>query len=38
MAFVESFIDELNRHAPAGTYFGTPTGNASDLGWWPANA
>jgi hypothetical protein len=35
-AFVESFIDELNRHAPDGVYFGTPTGEVSDLGWWPS--
>ena len=35
LAFVESFIDELNRRAPDGVYFGTPTGKTSDLGWWP---
>jgi hypothetical protein len=33
LAVAEAFIDELNKHAPAGVYFGTPSGDEADLGW-----
>jgi hypothetical protein len=35
LELAQAFIDELNKHAPDGVYFGTPTGNESDLGWHP---
>jgi hypothetical protein len=34
-AFAQAFIDELNKHAPDGVYFGTPSGDEADLGWHP---
>jgi hypothetical protein len=33
LAIAEAFIDQLNRHAPDGVYFGTPSGDEADLGW-----
>src|SRR5574337_56721 len=31
---VERLMDELNRYAPDGWYFGSHPGDGSDFGWW----
>jgi hypothetical protein len=35
---IEMLLDDLMANAPAGTYFGTLEGDASEFGFWPENS